>query len=90
MKRTMSNTNTHSMSFVVTTTTRVATANGLQNVTATLCDNIDRTQKVFDTYEDATAFAQGYALGCKIPFVKPATEPPTLKEGETYVEVSCA
>lgn len=75
------------MTFQVTTTTRVATANGLQNVTAIVCDNMNMTRMVFDTYDSATAFAQGYAIARGFAFVKPATDAPILKEGESYVEV---
>lgn len=78
------------MNYAVTTTTRVATAHGLQNCTATLCHNMNLTQMRFTTYEAADAYAQGYAIARGLAYVKPATEAPTLKEGEAYVEVVAA
>lgn len=86
----MSNTNTHIMTYAVTTTTRVATAHGLQNVAATLCDNVNLTRLVFKTYEAADAYAQGYAIAKGMAYVKPATHAPTLEENESYVEVVAA
>jgi hypothetical protein len=78
------------MTYEVTTTTKVATAHGLQNVVATLCHNGTKTRLVFKTYDDASAFAQGYAIATGMAYVKPATQAPTLKENESYVEVVAA
>jgi len=78
------------MNYAVTTTTGVPTAHGLQNVTATICDNVNLTRMVFNNYDAADAYAKGYAKAHGIAYVKPATEAPTLKEGQTYVEVVAA
>ena len=79
------------MTYAVTTTTCNATlTNGLQNETAVLVDNMNMTRLVFKTYEAADAYAQGYAVATGFAYVKPATEAPTLKEGQAYVEVVAA
>ena len=78
------------MTYAVTTTTRVATANGLQNVRAIVCDNMNMTRIVFNTYEAADAFARGYATARGLAYVRPATEAPALKEDESFVEVWAA
>ncbi len=78
------------MTYSVATTTGVDTANGLQEVTTIVCDNLNMSRMVFSTYESAEAYAQGYALALRIPFVKPGTEAEkfsTLKIGETFVRV---
>ena len=76
------------MTYAVTTTTRVATlTNGLQNETARvrLAGRLE-----FNTYAEAASFAEDFASLRCFAYVKPATEAPTLKEGQAYVEVVAA
>lgn len=76
------------MNYAVTTTTRVATlTNGIQNQTAKvrLAGCLE-----FNTYEEAASFAEDFASLRGFAYVKPATEAPTLKEGQSYVEVVAA
>ena len=71
--------------YTISTTTARPTIQGtVENCTATLA------RMNFDTYEGACAAARQYAAAYGAFYVKPATEAPTLKEGQTYVEVVAA
>ena len=66
---------------ISTTTARPSIFGTVENCTSTL------PRINFDTYEAAAAAARAYAIAEGASYVKPATEAPTLKEGQTYVEV---
>jgi len=69
---------------ISTTTASPSLFSGVTNVTATLA------RMKFDTYEAACIAAQQYATANRAFYVAPATDAPTLKEGQKYVEVICA
>ena len=71
--------------YTINTTTARPTIQGtLENCTATLA------RMNFDTYEGACAVARQYAAAYGALYIKPGAEVPTLKEGQTYVEVVAA
>jgi len=71
--------------YTISTTTARPTIQGtVENCTATLA------RMNFDTYDAACAAAREYATAKGAFYVKPAADVPTLKEGQTYVEVICA
>ena len=81
----MNDTHTHRAMYKISTTTACLTIQGaVQNLTATLA------QMTFDTYEAAANAAREYANEYGAFYVKPASEAPKLKEGQTYVEVVTA
>ena len=68
--------------YTINKTTAIATIGGdVKNSTATLA------RMVFATYEDACEGAREYAQATGATYVKPATDAPALKEGQSYVEV---
>ena len=71
--------------YTISITTAISTLSfGVTNVTGTLA------RMKFDTYEAACIAAQQYATANRAFYVAPATDAPTLKEGQNYVEVICA
>jgi|14BtaG_2_1085337.scaffolds.fasta_scaffold70068_1 hypothetical protein len=71
--------------YTLSITTAIPTLSfGVRPNTATLA------RMKFETYEAACIAAQQYATANGVFYVAPATQAPTLKEGQEYIEVTIA